>query len=143
MKKILLIVAVAFCMNANAQRSYAGQVESTVSKFIKALEDSDLKTLSAVASPKLTYGHSSGKVQNKTEYLESFKTGASDFVKINISEQTIELYGTTAIVRHLFDADTNDNNKPGHVTLKIMTVWQKQGNNWILLARQAVKPPAQ
>ena len=51
--------------------------------------------------------------------------------------------GTTAIVRHLFDADTNDNNKPGHVTLKIMTVWQKQGSKWILLARQAVKPPVQ
>ncbi len=143
MKKILLLVAVAFCTNAYAQRSYAGQVEATVSKFVKAMEDSDLKTLSALASAKLTYGHSSGKIENKAQFLETFKTGASDFVEIRISGQTVDLSGTTAIVRHLFDADTNDNNKPGKVTLKVMTVWQKQGNNWLLLARQAVKPPAQ
>ena len=143
MKKIFLIAALAFCFNAQAQRSYVEQVEKTVTKFVKALEDSDLKTLNAMASPKLTYGHSSAKIQNKAEYLESFETGASDFVKINITDQTIDISGTTAIVRHLFDADTNDNKQPGHVTLKILTVWQKQGSNWILLARQAVKPPAQ
>ncbi len=145
MKKYFLVVALLLSIvSAQAQRSsYAAQVAKTVSKFVKALEDGDLKTLSAIASPKLTYGHSSGKVQNKAAYLESFKTGASDFVRINISEQSIDISGTTAIVRHLFDADTNDNNNPGHVTLLIMTVWQKQDANWILLARQAVKPPTQ
>ncbi|MCH5683064.1 nuclear transport factor 2 family protein [Niabella sp. W65] len=133
----------AFGVTVQAQRSYEEQVQKTVAQFVKALEDSDLKTLSAVASPRLTYGHSSGKIENKEQFLQTFKTGASDFVKINITEQTIDITGTTAIVRHLFDADTNDNNKPGHVTLKVMTVWQKQGTKWILLARQAVKPPAQ
>lgn len=136
------MVTIAFCLNATAQHSYTKQIEKTVAKFTKALEESNLKTLNSIASPKLTYGHSSGKVQNKAEYLESFKTGASDFVKIRISDQTIDITGNTAIVRHLFDADTNDNKIAGHVTLKIMTVWQKQQDGyWILLARQAVKLP--
>jgi ketosteroid isomerase-like protein len=143
MKQLFLLAALAFGVTVQAQRSYEEQVQKTVAQFVKALEDSDLKTLSAVASPRLTYGHSSGKIENKEQFLQTFKTGASDFVKINITEQTIDITGTTAIVRHLFDADTNDNNKPGHVTLKVMTVWQKQGTKWILLARQAVKPPAQ
>jgi len=143
MKKILLIAAIAFCFNAHAQRSYVEQVEKTVAQFIKALEDSDIKTLGTLTTSKLTYGHSSGKIENKEQFLQTFRSGASDFVKINIEDQTIDITGTTAIVRHLFDADTNDNNKPGHITLKIMTVWQKQGSKWILLARQAVKPPAQ
>ena len=143
MKKVVLLIALAFCMQAQAQRSYNDQVEKTVSQFVKALEDSDIKILSALASPRLTYGHSSGKVENKDQFLATFKSGATDFVKINTKEQTVDVVGTTAIVRHLFDADTNDNNKPGHVTLKVMTVWQKQGSKWILLARQAVKPPVQ
>ncbi|MCH5596520.1 nuclear transport factor 2 family protein [Niabella ginsengisoli] len=143
MKHILFIIAIVFCINTNAQHSYAGQVEKTVSQFVKALEDSDLKALNGMASPKLTYGHSSGKIENKEQFLQTFKTGASDFVKINITDQTVDITGNTAIIRHLFDADTNDNNKPGHVTLKVMTVWQKQGTKWILLARQAVKPPVQ
>lgn len=136
----ILLLAFIICIRSNAQTQSVKEVTSTVQKFIKALEDGNVKVLSAMASDKLTYGHSSGKVQNKTEYLESFKTGASDFVKINISDQTIDVSGNTAIVRHLLDADTNDNNTPGHIVLKIMTVWQKQGSTWILLARQAVKP---
>lgn len=143
MKQLFLFAALAFCINTQAQRSYEEQVQKTVAQFVKALEDSDLKTLNGVASAKLTYGHSSGKIETKEQFLQTFKTGASDFVKINIADQTIDITGTTAIVRHLFDADTNDNNKPGHVTLKVMTVWQKQGTKWVLLARQAVKPPVQ
>ncbi|MFT4095330.1 MAG: nuclear transport factor 2 family protein [Niabella sp.] len=142
MKKdvVIFLFFILTGISANAQIKSVKEVATSVAAFIKALEDGDIKTLSAIASDKLTYGHSSGKIQNKTEYLESFKTGASDFVKINITDQTIDVSGNTAVVRHLLDADTNDNNQPGHITLKIMTVWQKQGGKWILLARQAVKP---
>ncbi len=122
-----------------AQNKHLQEVEATVKKFTKAMLDSDIPVLSALAADQLTYGHSSGKVQNKTEYLESFKTGASDFTKIDITEQTIYFVNNTAIVRHLLDAATNDNKQPGHVTLKIMTVWEKVGGKWLLIARQAVK----
>ena|SRR5690606_16487545 len=142
MKQILLIAAMAFCITAQAQRSYEDQVQKTVAQFVKAMEDSDLKVLNSLTVPKLTYGHSSGKIENKDQFLQTFRSGATDFVKIRVTDQTIDIAGTTAVVRHLFDADTNDNNKPGHITLKIMTVWQKQGSKWVLLARQAVRPPA-
>ena len=122
-----------------AQGKTTRQVEAAVKKLTKAMLDSDIPVLSALASGQLTYGHSSGKVQNKAEFLESFKTGASDFTKIDIKDQTVYIVNNTAIVRHLLDADTNDNKQPGHTTLKIMTVWTKQGNQWVLIARQAVK----
>lgn len=143
MKQFFLLAALALSITLQAQRSYEEQVQKTVLQFVKALEDSDVKVLSSLTIPKLTYGHSSGKIETKEQFLQTFKTGASDFVKINITDQTIDITGATAVVRHLLDADTNDNNKPGHVTLKVMTVWQKQGNKWVLLARQAVKPPVQ
>lgn len=140
MKYLFLIATWVICSNVHAQRSYIEQVEKSVHKFVKAMEDSDIKILSSMTSPKLTYGHSSGKVENKQQFLQTFKSGATDFVNIKVTDQRIDITGTTAIVRHLFDADTNDNNKPGHITLHILTVWQKQDGNWILLARQAVKP---
>jgi hypothetical protein len=49
--------------------------------------------------------------------------------------------GDAAIVRHTLTADTNDSGKPGKVSIKILGVWQKQGGDWKLLARQAVRPP--
>lgn len=117
------------------------QVEFAVSTLIKAMEDGNVTVLNNIAANQLTYGHSGGKVENKEEFLKPFSTGASDFVKINISGQTIDIIKKTAIVRHTLEADTNDNNKPGHVKLKVLTVWQKMNGGWKLIARQAVKPP--
>ena len=68
-------------------------------------------------------------------------SGASDFVTIAITDQTVKIVGNSAIVRHTLTADTNDSGKPGKVTIKILGVWQKQAGEWKLLARQAVRPP--
>lgn len=142
MKRLMLVVLVMlFCFSAFSQSKKQMQVEKTISTLIKAMEDGNISALRSIAADQLTYGHSGGKVENKEEFLKPFATGASDFVKINISDQTIDVMKKTAIVRHTLEADTNDNNKPGHVKLNILTVWQKMGGRWKLIARQAVKLP--
>ena len=85
MKYLFLIIAFIFSVNTYAQRSYIEQVQKTVSLFVKAMEDSDIKTLSNLASSRLTYGHSGGKIESKEQFLQTFKSGATDFVKINIT----------------------------------------------------------
>ena len=131
-----------FCSNAFAQSKKEKQVKIAVDVLVKAMEDGDISALRNIAANELTYGHSGGKIESKEEFLLPFTTGASDFVKISISAQTINIIKKTAIVRHFLEADTNDNNKPGHVKLKVLTVWQKKNGQWKLIARQAVKPPA-
>jgi len=99
----------------------------------------DTVQLKNIALPELSYGHSSGKLQNRTEFISSFATGASVFVTLEFTEQTIKVVGNTAIVRHILSAKTNDSGKPGAVHLSILLIWQKQHGDWKLLARQAVK----
>ena len=130
-----------FSFASFAQSKKIKKVEAAVSNLIKAMDDGNVTVLNNIAANQLTYGHSGGKVENKEEFLKPFSTGASDLVKINISGQTIDIIKKTAIVRHTLEADTNDNNKPGHVKLKVLTVWQKMNGGWKLIARQAVKPP--
>jgi hypothetical protein len=89
----------------------------------------------------LSYGHSGGKVDTKASFIADLMSGASDFVTIAITDQSIKLVDNVAIVRHTLTADTNDSGKPGKVSIKILGVWQKQGGDWKLLARQAVRPP--
>ncbi len=143
MKRIAIItMLLLFSFNLYAQSKKERQVHTAVSALIKAMEDSDVAALSKLAANELSYGHSGGKVENKQEFLNAFKTGASDFVKINISDQNVSIVNKTAIVRHTLEAETNDNNQAGHVKLKVLTVWQKMNGGWKLIARQAVKPPA-
>ena len=75
----------------------------------------------------------------KASFIEALATGKSDFVKIDLSEQSIKIYGKTAVVRHKLIAETNDGGKPATVKLSILYVWQKQGGKWQMVARQAVK----
>lgn len=97
--------------------------------------------LSALVADDLSYGHSGGKVDTKSSFIADLLDGKSDFVTIAITDQTVRVVGDTAIVRHTLTADTNDSGKPGKVSIKILGVWQKQGGQWKLLARQAVRPP--
>ncbi len=118
-------------------------IEETVEKMRKLMLDPDSVAMSALASPKLTFGHSSGKVQNKQEFLHSFLSGETDFTSLEFTDQTVIVSGSTAIVRHTLTGGTNDKGKaPGTAKLLIMLVWQKVKGEWVLLGRQAVKFPA-
>jgi ketosteroid isomerase-like protein len=124
---------------AIAQTKDETAVTQAVESLRKAMIDPDKSTLDKLAADELSYGHSSGVIQDKAEFMEAIISGKSDFVSIELSEQTVKVVGNTALVRHHFMAATNDGGKPGTVKLAILLVWQKQKGEWRLLARQAVK----
>lgn len=140
-KKIFAVTAIfLIVMNASAQTNDIIEVGNAVEKLRKAMIDGNRKELESIVLNDLSYGHSSGHIDDKTEFVEKLASGKSDFVTIDLSEQVITISGNTAIVRHKLNATTNDNNKPGEVHILVMLVWQKQrSGEWKLLARQAVK----
>ncbi len=116
-------------------------IEAAVETLRKAMVDADSAKLSSLTSAQLSYGHSGGMVQNKQEFIHALTNGSSDFVTINLADQTVQIIGNTAIVRHVLTATTNDNGKAGNVKLDILLVWIKfDVKGWQLVARQAVKP---
>lgn len=125
---------------ALAQNKAEKQVAQAVENLRQAMIDGDRMALEKIADQSLSYGHSSGQLDDKKEFVEKLVSGRSDFVSIALTEQTIIVSGNTAIVRHTLSAETNDGGKPGQVKLKVLLVWQKNGGQWKLLARQAVKP---
>jgi signal transduction histidine kinase len=142
MKKALsLIIILAFSMIMNAQSGNETAVANAIERLRIAMIDGDKSVLENIVSEKLSYGHSGGHIDDKKNFIEKISSGKSDFVTIDLSDQTISISGKTAIVRHQLSARTNDGGKPGEVHLLVLLVWQKQGGNWKLLARQAVKMP--
>lgn len=142
--KIYAILLV-FCMMSAisfAQSKDEKAIAAKVESLRKAMVNADRAALEKLSDEKLSYGHSSGKIEDKTTFISNIVSGKSDFVSITLSDQQIAISGNTAIVRHTFYADTNDNGVAGHVKLHILLVWSKEGSQWQLLARQAVKAPA-
>jgi len=135
----LLLIITAAGNVLTAQSKDEKEVAAAVESLRKVMVDPDKATLEKLTSPDLSYGHSSGKVQNQAEFIDALVSGASDFLNIDLSDQTIKVIGNTAIVRHILNANTSDNGKPGVAKIAILLIWTKQGKEWKLLARQAVK----
>lgn len=135
----------ACCMMATitfAQSRDEKTIASQVEILRKAMIDADKTTLEKLSDEKLSYGHSGGKIEDKTAFIGNLVSGKSDFVTMDLTDQTISVTGNTAIVRHTLTADINDNGVAGHVKLYVLLVWSKAGGQWKLFARQAVKVPA-
>ena len=122
------------------QQNETAEVKQAVAQLNKAMIDANEAALYKMTYSGLSYGHSSGVMQDQKEFVEGITSGRSDFITIDLSEQKIEVVGNTATVRHILSAKTFDNKVPGHVRLQILLVWVKQDGEWKLLARQAVKP---
>ncbi|MBC8052683.1 MAG: nuclear transport factor 2 family protein [Sphingobacteriaceae bacterium] len=140
MRKIYFLLHFCLVTSAvNAQSKSEIKVAAVVENFKAALISGDRAQLEKITSPNLSYGHSSGKIEDRATFIETLASGKSDFVKVNLTEQSIKVSGKTAIVRHKLSAEINDGGKPGTVNLGVLLVFQKDGGNWKLLARQAFK----
>ena len=124
---------------AMAQSKEEAAVTAAVENLRKAMIDGDKTGLQNITADQLSYGHSSGRVEDKATFVDNIVSGKSDFVTIELTNQTIAVAGDAAIVRHTLSATTNDGGNPGSVKLNILLVFQKQKGQWKLLARQAVK----
>lgn len=143
MIKKLFLGAIAFLffnVIAFTQTKAEKDVANAVELLKTAMINANKTTLENLAAEKLSYGHSGGHVDDKKEFVEKIVSGSSDFVSIDLAEQTITISDNIAVVRHVLTAKTNDAGKgPGEVQLRILLIWQKQKAGWKLLARQAVK----
>lgn len=143
MKKILsfMLVIVLSIGYSHAATPNQSTVEQAVETMRLAMLSADKAQLENVALPSLTYGHSSAVIENKAEFVDAIVSGRSGFTTLEFQDQTITTEGDTAIVRHVFSADTNNSGKIGKVKIGVMLVFKKVDNDWKLLARQAYKLP--
>lgn len=143
MKRLgILILMVLIPFSGFAQKSNTKEetaVTNQVENLRKAMIDADGAKLKSLTSEKLNYVHSNGNFQNQAEFIDGIVSGKSDFVTIEFQDQTITIQNDVAIVRHVLAAHTKDGGVDKDIKIGIMLVWQKQKNNWILIARQAYK----
>ncbi|MFF5382387.1 nuclear transport factor 2 family protein [Pedobacter suwonensis] len=143
-KKLLifscLLISTTFCFaqKTNAEK----EVNKAVDQLINLMIHPDSLGLDKLLLNNLSYGHSSGKVQTKQEFMHSLLSGESDFLDdIVLGDPKTIIQGNTALVRHKLMAQTNDKGIRGSVNLYILLIWSKEKAGWKLLGRQAVKVP--
>ncbi|KQP31308.1 hypothetical protein ASF49_11770 [Methylobacterium sp. Leaf104] len=115
------------------------EVEAAVDALTQAMLAADGTALDALVLDGLSYGHSSGAVQDKSAFVEALTSGRSRFPTITLTNRTASVVGDDAVVRHVFDGETVANGKTGPVHIGVLQVWHRDNGRWRLLARQAFK----
>jgi ketosteroid isomerase-like protein len=122
---------------AIAQSKEVNDVSAAVEAFRKATIAADKSTLEKLTADELSYGHSSGRLETKAQFIDALTSGKSGFSAIELSDQTISIVDKTALVRHIFNGTSR--RESGKLKLSILTVWLQQQDQWKLVARQAAK----
>jgi len=121
----------------STQTGKESAVSAAVEALRKAMIAADKSALDKLSMAELSYGHSSGRLENKAEFIEALTSGKSGFSAIELSGQTVSVVDKVALVRHVFNATRR---KEGDkVKLFNLTIWMQQQDQWKLLARQAAK----
>ena len=124
---------------AMAQPGEEAAVAQAVEKLRAAMLAADRGQLDALTAPQLSYGHSGGVVEDKARFIDVVAGKRTVYKSITQSDQSVSMAGDNAIVRHVLATETESGGTPGSARVGVLQVWQKQGGQWRLLARQAFR----
>ena len=122
-----------------AQQTDEDKLIVTVKEFHQALVNKNTVSINQQTDKALSYGHSNGWVENKTEIIKDLETGYISYQAIKEDSITVLINGTMANVRFVADITATMKEATNSFHLKVLEVWAKKGKRWVLFARQAVK----
>jgi hypothetical protein len=140
MKQLLAWVAASVvCTAAWAASPDESAVDDAMNRLSAAMIAGDAQKMKALTADTLTYGHSSGKVQDQAAFIDTIASGQTRYKRIDLSNTVTTVTGDNAVVRDHFSGTTESAGKLADVDFDVLLVWQKQNGEWKLLARQGYK----
>jgi ketosteroid isomerase-like protein len=125
---------------ALAETNDAAAVAEAVAALRNAMLQPDKAKLESLVSDQLSYGHSAGKLETKSEFVDVVASKKTVYKSIELSNQTVAIAGNNAIVRHAWESESGTGDGKWNVSkIGVLQVWQKEASGWKLLARQAFK----
>ena len=140
MKKLLFGSLVLFLFNSSFAQVDSIGLKNAMQQLDKALLEKNETVLKAVLHKDISYGHSNGWIQSKSDIMNDFKSGKLVYNKIENNSSVIitisKKYGT---VKTNTNAEGVVNGTAFNLKLHIMQFWIKTRKGWQLIARQSAK----
>lgn len=135
----LAVFAASVLMAADTASKAEQDVMAAMNSWKQAMLNRDAAALDKLYHPDLTYSHSNGRTENKTEAIEAATKGTNLTEAIEMSEMAVRVYGTTALVKGKVDIRTNNGSGVQSLRLSVLHVWLQTPRGWQLVARQSTR----
>ena len=138
--RIVFTIALFFTGLIAIAQTDSSSLKDALTRLDKALVNKDEVTLQGLLHKDVTYGHSSGWVQNRNDITADLKSGKLVYNKIeNISVNIVAQNKKWATVRTTTNAEGELEHKAFQLKLHVLQVWINTKKGWQLLARQSTK----
>jgi hypothetical protein len=87
----------------------------------------------------LSYGHSNGWVEKADEFANNLRNNIITYHSFKEDSVTAEVDKKIAHIRFIADIDVTLRGVRSTHKLRVIEVWVRRGNSWLLFARQAVR----
>jgi hypothetical protein len=138
--RILYIISLFFTSLVVAAQADSVTLKEAMKNLDKALVGKDEVVLNAVLHKEVSFGHSNGWIQTRTDVVNDFKSCKLVYIKIeNYSSAIISISKKYATAKTNTNAEGAVNGAAFKLTLHVMQFWIKTKKGWRLIARQSAK----
>ena len=140
LSSLVLLLGLFVNLPAIAASPDEAAVTQAVEAWRKAIIAKDKAQFEALLADTLVYGHSDGRTDTKASYIADALSPRALWKVVEYKNQTVHVTGNTAVVRHIFSGESErEGGKIQSTNVGAMTVWQKQGDRWRMIGRQAYR----
>ncbi len=107
----------------------------------QAMVDADVASLEDFLADELTYAHTTGWTETKSEFLATVDSGRLDYMSVTPSDVNVRTYGDIAVMTGLARMRGALGGKPVEFTIRFLDVSRRAGDSWQLVAWQSVRIP--
>ena len=137
--KFLITATLLFVSFVGLAQTAEEKLTATVKEFHQALVNKNTVSINQQTDKALSFGHSNGWIETKADLIKDLETGYISYGEIKEDSITIAMNDNLANVQFKADITVTMKGTTSNVKLRVLEVWVKKSNRWMLFARQAVK----
>ena len=139
----LLVLFAWATADARSPADAAASLRRADAERLAAMVAADRPTLERLLAPELSYAHSSGSVQNRSELLEALGAGTLRYTAIRTREVAARAFNSTGVVVATADLEVMAGGAPRSIAIGYTATYLRRSGRWQLVAyRSTALPPA-
>ena len=135
---VLLILACTFSVRAqNSNARMRQEIIAIDDRRETALRQGDVATLRQIYADDYTLVSPTGVVQTKADQIKDLSSGTLRYIKLELIERTVRIYGNTAVMLTHERADIVRNGEQVGGDIRITRIYKRFKTGWRVIATHA------
>ena len=134
-----ILLSLVLCLSMFAASPGEQDILNAEKAWAAAVVKQEFAKLDGMLAPDLIYAHSTGIIDDKSQYLGKMKAGKQKYNGIEQSNPTIRMYGNSAIAHSTVRMHGTNAEGPFDNKVMMIHVWVKQGSQWKLAGHQTTR----